>query len=640
MLESIRNHAKGWLAYVIVILISIPFALWGIGDYLGYTKAPSIASVNGEDISEQTFLRFYQQLRTQDPLKAQETDAASETALKKNLLEELIAERLQVQSAQKIGFYISDHFITGRISRESIFQSNGKFSRALFERWLQNNDFTEQSFIKKIKESFLAQQTQNFYHSTAFVTPLELEEFYQRLNQKRDVLYAIISKERFQNKVTLSEEALHAFYEHEQNSKLLSTEEEVALEYLELSALDLPTPQVNDDEVKKHFEENVQLYAPAGQSKIAHLLLLTPNGKITHAVSEKITGIQKRLKQGESFEKLVYEFSEDAATKNKKGILGWFTEEELPPDLAKAAFKLKSPGELSEPVQTSHGVHILKLVDKKTTPAPSFDSLAQRIKSQLEQEKRTALFFEKRDELAEKTYEHPNDLTEAGASLGLTVKTSPFWSQTKPFGIFSIPKLKQAAFSAPVLQEKINSEVIEIEPEHVVVLRIKEHKPSTLKPYDEVKSKIAEELTLQQKSKFAEEFTKTVVQQLNQTAITDHALLENKVGEMGKHLSIEWKKQLNEGRFDAHLAPPIRTAVFDLPAPQYKRVFRSVPLESGDQAIVAILHDTLPLVKEISTAERDQYRQLLEASWGRTGYALFIQDFKSKAKIKRKLENL
>lgn len=640
MLQSIRDRAHGWLAWTIIGIIIIPFALWGIQEYVGGDADVEVASVAGTKISQQDFQRDYEQQRERmRSLLGDNSASLDEANIKQSVLNSLITEQVLHQSTDELGLRISNAQLAGQIQSMPEFQENGQFSKAVFVEQLRRIGLTPEGFEARVRQGLLADQLNAGITSMSLVTQSELDEAIRIKNQQREIGYLILPWENFKKDVAIDEAAVKKYYdEHRKN---LVNPEQLSIEYIELSASDLAKSIKPDDaELRKLYEEQRAGFAVEEQRRASQILIVPAKEADPAALasaSAKADDLYKRLQAKGDFAQLAKENSHDKATAAAGGDLGFVSKGTLDPAVEQALYALK-PGEMSKPVKTPAGLHILKLTEIKPAYTKTFEEVRAALEKDALQRKAQDLFFEKSESLTNLVYENPDTLAIAAKELGLPIKTSGLFSrQGGADEIARHAKVINAAFSDEMLGRGYNSEPIDLGENHLVVLRVKEHKEASERTLEQVHQTISERLLMSAAQAKARAAGVAIQKRLSQG---EDPLV------IAKEYKTAWVKPGLIGREDAGVKnPAIVKAAFALPKPA-KNANKSLPeaggepLPSGDFAVIALysVKEGSPAAMEASA--RLALRRELQRAKAESEYQNFVNELKAETKIVIQQDNL
>ncbi len=628
MLQSIRDRAQGWFAWVIVALISVPFALWGIQEYLGVGAQPVIASINGQDIKERdfenTYHRFRASLREQlgDAYRA---DLFDEAQLREDVLQSMVRDRLISQAADRMGLRIGDSQVRGAIAGIPAFQTNGQFDPAAYERVLRQLGYSEQEFQEQIRQSLLIDQVTSAVTNSELITQHELNELKRLRDQRREISYLLFPAADFMTSDAASEDEIKAYYAANQNRFMLP--ERVQVGYLELKMSQLSESVTPDEEeLRQFYEDRQEEYVTPEQRRASHILItIDGEGEAAEsAARNRALEARKRIQNGETFANVAKELSQDPGSAEQGGDLGFVEPGMMDLSFDKALFAL-AEGEVSEPVRTDFGFHLIKVTEIRKGSKKSFEEVKDALQAAYSSSEAERQFFRYSERLVDLTFEHPDSLEPAAESLGLEIITSGWLSRADANKIPGGNRAISSAFSDEVLVEGNNSELIEVTPDHAMVLRVYAHEEAAARPLDQVRDEIVSILAQQQAAKLAEEKAQSLLPRLRQGESLE---------QLAKEASLKIEKAGMVARGDSRLAPAIAQHLFSMPRPEGDAtVFDGVALPNGDFALIA-----LHRVEDGSLDGMDeQALQSLRASEarakGRDTFEFFVQLLKDTSEV-------
>jgi len=518
MLQAIRERAQGWIAWAIVLLISIPFALWGIQQYLGGGGEPVVAKVGGRKITQRefddSFRRFRMQLRERlGP--SFDISSLDDAKLHEQVLNSMIRSDVILQAAVDMGMRAGNDLIRGAIAGMPAFQVQGRFDRDAYERALRLQGLSPKMFEQQVRSSIVSRELSSGIQGSAFLTAGELRNAQQLRDQQRGLAYVVFRAADFLPTEPVKDADVTGYYRG--HSSEFVSPERVKVAYLELDAKSLgATAKVSDQELQDYFDEHHDDFAAPEQRRARHILIPLAKGASADAVAKaqkKAAEILTRLKAGESFASLAKELSGDPGSAAQGGELGWFERGVMDPAFEKAVFAMK-PGEVKGPVRSAFGLHIIQLEAVRPGEAVDLASVKDKVLAAVRAAKGERMFYDESDGLANLSYEHPDTLEPAAKALGLKVQESGWLQRSGNPGIFASSKVAAAAFSDDVLVQRYNSEPIELGPEHVLVLRVTDHQEESTKPLEKVREQIVEILRHQRAAERAREAGEALLKEL------------------------------------------------------------------------------------------------------------------------------
>jgi len=645
MLQSIREKAQGWLAWVIVVLISIPFALWGIQRYVNPKSKLVVAEVNGVELPLSEFKnKVRQQERRLQAMWKDFDISMMEAQIKQSTLEQMIEQELLVQSAAETGFRISDAMLAQQIHGIEAFQQEGKFSQGLYEMLLESQGMSPALFEMEMRRNMLVDQMRQGIVRSSLLTTYDESEQARFDNQQRHLTYLLIPTHRFDETVTIEESDIENYFK--ENSEKYMTPEKVSIEYVELKQDSLMSEQsVDEDLLQQYYQEHIDSFTTPPEWQARHILIKTKpdftDDEIEKA-KKKVEDLLAKIRAGESFEELAKTHSEDTVSAKKGGDLGWFGEGAMVEPFEQALSTLEVK-EISEPVKTKFGFHIIQLMDAKPKKVQEFAEVREQLEKDFQQEQAEAEFYSVLDEFGNLAYENSDNLDVLANTLNLKKKNSELFDRTgmkTEDSVLSNRQVIEAAFSDQVLNGGYNSEGIEITDKHVVVLRVKEHVPAKPKLLADVKDSIIATLKKEKTRKQTETLGKTILEEIKQGKDPNEVVKTHEL----KWLPAQWI-----GRRDNKLGnAEIAREVFKLGRPEKdKAIYRGMTLNNGDYAVVALLEvkdgeidDSIQPADSDRPNPREQAKEQQQIALGETVFSQFMSSLKSQAEIVQYPDNI
>ncbi|WP_415900838.1 SurA N-terminal domain-containing protein [Neptuniibacter sp. QD48_11] len=625
MLQSIRDNSQGIIAKIIVGLIAVTFALFGVESLVSLTAGSNApATVNGEEISQQDLYQGVQLQRRQ--MLSQMGEDADPSLLDDGLisnmvLEGLIEQSVLVQSAQNQGLTFSDAMIDQLILSTKEFQLDGKFDRAQFEATLRNAGLTPLMYRDIVRKEKVTEQERIAFMLSAFTLPNELNSLNVLQNQTRDLRYFTLPADNVRAEITVSDAQIADYYA--ENSSQFMTEEQVAIEYLllERSALEAGI-EVSNDELQAAYQQLVDTFQAQEQRHSAHIFIEISEQQDDAAAKAKIDAIAERLKAGEVFEELAKSESQDPASAEMGGDLGINEKGVFSTDFEDALYALEK-GAVSEPVRSEFGYHLIKLVDVVESEVPAFAKAEAELRSDLLNQKAEEEYVEQLERLADVSFSS-GDLVEPSEELELEIqKTELFARSGNEDAITSNAKILAVAFDQELINEGLNSTPVELDSGRSVVLRVVEHQLPREKAQDEVADQIRAILVEQQVAAAMTEKANVIVAQLTEGADLATVAEGNEV-----------VAQPAVNRSQRELPQELLTAAFKMVKPQSGSTYAAVDTVDGSKMIIAL--DAIG--QQDIELQEDEIRfmgMMLNNRQGQQDYQDHLAQLKAKAEIEK-----
>lgn len=616
MLQNIRDNSQGWIAKTIIGVIVVLMALTGFDAIIQSTSnSQNAADVNGEKITQSSLNAAVDMQRRQLIQQfGKDFDASllDDKLLRQASLDSLIDRTLLLQGAKEAGMGFSDASLDQLILQTPAFQVDGKFNAARFDQILQQQGMGRMEFRERLKQDVLVSQLQASLAASNFVTDAELENFVRLDKQTRDFASQTIHIDT--KSIDISDDELKAYYDEHKDQYM--SPEQVVVEYVELRKESFfAQAEASDEELQALYQKEIANLAE--QRRAAHILLEVNDKLSDEQAKAKLAEVAERLKQGEDFAKLAEEVSQDPGSASNGGDLGFAGPGVYDPEFEKSLYALKKD-EVSAPVRSSFGWHLIKLLDVQAPEVPSFDSLKAKLEREVKAQQVEQRFVEAAKELEEASFE-ASDLAQPAQELGLQVQTSGAFGREGGEGVAANRQVVQAAFSPEVLEDGANSGAIELDPDTTLVLRVKEHKKPTLLPLEEVSAGIRDTLSRKKASEAAKAEGEALLAQLRDG------------GASGK----DWKVVEAATRSQEGVEPEVLQALFRMAKPEDgKSSFAGLTLNSGDYVVLR-LDGVGQATAELSAEEKTSYRRFLASRAGQQDFAAYREQLKESADIER-----
>ena len=637
MMQAIRDQATGWIAWVIVILISIPFALWGIQEYVNPNPNVPVAEVNGQEISLQYYQQAYQRqrMRLQQMLGANFDPAAlDEERFRRETLERLIRDELLVQVGGDVGLRVSDAQLVVAIQSQEAFRENNVFSQEAYDRWLSSQGFTPGSFEFEFRRGLLTEQLFAGIARSTIVTPGEVERALHRARQKRSYAELRISLEKYRDN-PVSDEAVEAFYRA--NASRFMTPEMVKVAYVRLSRGDISKGMgVDEAEMRSRYETSAASYVEPEQRRARHILVTVAKdaeAEIVDAAKAKADELRKRIQSGEAFEEVAKAESGDPGSAAQGGDLGFFARGVMDPRFEDTVFSMQEGG-TSEPARTDFGFHVIRLEEIRKGKSKSFEQVRDGLRSEIQREKSEQTFFEQAERLANLSFENPDTLEIAAEALGLKIEETDYFSRQGITGaaVAGDPAAVSAAFGTEVLEGGNNSELVELGGDRVLVLRVLDRKSPSKQELSEVRATIASELQ--------SEAARTAVRALG-VALLARLRAGERREDIAAEVGAEWVQRDAVTRGEAGLPGAARQTAFRMPRPTAQQpMYDGVEVGRGDFVLLALLSVEKGELDDSTGEERETLRETLTSELGRQDHDAVTAVLRGKANVLVNEQNL
>ncbi len=632
MLQEIRERAQGWIAWGAVLLISIPFAFWGIQSYIGGGAEPIAATVNGAEITARSLGRRVEETRARLRERlgaAYRPELFEEKALRAQVLEGMIQEQLLLQASHDMGLRASNRELQAAILSNPAFQRDGRFDKATYDRMLELQGTNGPQYEESLRQRIVGTQIQRAVTASEVATDFEMAEAIRLDRQQRRLAYIRLSKANFMDTAPVPEEDIQAWYQAHADSYL--SPERVKLSYLVLDAATLDAGQPVDEEaLRRLYDEEIERFREPEQRRARHILVTLAAGADAAADAEakaRILAIRERLDAGEDFATLARELSQDPGSAPQGGDLGMFGKGVMDPAFEQATFALE-PGTISEPVRSPFGYHLIQVTEIQPETLKPFEMVREQLVTEAARGGAEAIFYDMTERLANLVYENPDSLEPAAQALGLKLQSSDWIGREGGSELLANPKLVAAAFSPEVLSGGVNSDLIEPEAEalQAVVLRVTEHEEAAPKPLDAVRDEIISAIRAQKASAAAQAAAKAMTERLKAGDTLASVAGDYPVSETGLI------------QRDAESVPKeIIDLAFALPRPAAGAAsYDQSPAANGDALVVAVTEVVDGNMANLDDAARTQASRELIQVLGTGYYDRLIKDMETRARVERK----
>jgi peptidyl-prolyl cis-trans isomerase D len=587
MLESIRERSQGGLAAGILGVVILSFVFAGVGSYFNTEVDQTAAKVNGEEINLSTLEQAYQSERAR--LEAQFGQAFAElassdeylTQMREGVLDRLVGEILLNQQAEKLGMRVSDEQIREAILSMQEFQIGGQFNNDRYTAIIRQAGFQPNTFRDYLRNELTRQQLTNALLSSSFALSKETEQILALQQQTRDARFLTIDAKPFAEDVVIEESELKAFYESHLSS--YDTEEQISVAYVELKSEDLvDTIEVSEAQIEEYYQNNINDYQTDEERRASHILF--EFGDDEAAATQQANEVLSKVQAGEDFADLAKQYSADTVSAELGGDLDWFGVGVMDPAFETAAFALENVGDTTDVVTSEFGLHIIQLTDIKPREVVELAEAREDVLNTLKREGASEAFYNLQEQMANTAFELPDELDEVALIAETQIKTTALFSRSNaPQPLSSVIVLNQI-FDEALIEDRVNSDPIEIEDEHILFARVEQHEPERTKTFDEVKGDIEEALSETKAQELAKNWANTLLNSIASNESIDPLLAEK---------SMAWENKEAVGRFAYDMPVEVRTELFKLSAEGESRL-SVVDLSDGNVGLVELLKINQP----------------------------------------------
>ncbi|WNK18830.1 SurA N-terminal domain-containing protein [Halomonas piscis] len=561
MLQNIRDGAKSWAAKIIIGVMVAAMALFGVESLFSvFGKDPEqIAKVNGDTITRQQV-----ELEVQRTMRSGQVPPEQEKALRRDMLDQLITQKLLTQYAEDGGFRVSDDQLDQLIVNLDEFQDQeGSFSAELFRNRLSSAGYTPLAFRNELRADIMRRQLQQGLALSDFTLDAERERLAKLQRQSRSFRYAQLTPANVDVEATPDGEAVQAYYDS--HTELFRRPEQVKLNYVVLDRQDMAdTAEVSEEKLREAWREQND----EADRRISHIMIGFGDERSREDAEAMADEALDDLEAGESFADTAARYSEDTASAENGGDLGEISRGFFGEAFDEAAFSL-GENEVSEPVVMDGALHIIKVthIDR-----PPFDEQRDKLRQMLAARQVEGEFNDRAQQLIDESFA-ADDLQSVADDIGLTVKHSGWVSREGGDGVLSEPGVMDKAFAEDVLEDGYNSDVIELDEDRRLVLRVTDHRDATTLPLAEVRDDVEQRVTAKQREEALAQRAETLIERL----------------ETGKDTDLRWQQADDISRQEETAVPDaVVGAAFRLPRPDEGQATYGHVTTSDGVAIIAL----------------------------------------------------
>lgn len=630
MLQKMREQARGVFGKIIIGSIVLVMAVFGFGALNFFvTSEPAVAKVGDAEILQSELLAQIDRQRRQILASmgpSADPSQIDEAALRENVLSGLIARTLLLEGARQAHMGSPEPVLDDVIIDTPEFQVDGRFDEDRFRLVLSSAGMNPVTFREALGDDLVVNQLSAGIRDTGFATDHEFASMAALMRQERDIAWLLFDPADFRADVSVDEDAVLEYYDtHPADYR---APEQVSVEYVELDRASLAADvTVSDEDIEQAYETEVAAFEGQEQRGAAHILLTTGDDRSEADAIALAQSLSERVEAGESFAELAEEYSDDPGSAAQGGDLGMATRGTFVPEFERALFAMEE-GELSEPVVTEFGVHLIRLGEIARTEAPSLARLRPTLVSRIRQRAAQAKFDELRATLETVAYEAP-DLQEPAQRLGLEVRTAGPLTRAGGEGVFANPAVVDAAFTADVLDSGYNSPVLEAQDGLLVVLRVVDHVPERLQPFEEVAQRVREDLISERARALASAAADAAAEAL-ETGASATAV----AAEAGR----EWTRRDGLQRTERDVPSSIVRESFRLPYPvDDARSVGRTEVASGAIAVVTVTTVRPGDLAALTDAERSQFEQLVRRRVGSSEFEVYRNALRRDLGVSRRI---
>lgn len=629
MLQVFRESIGRYIAIAILALIALTFVFFGID--FSVSQLTFAAKVNGEPISVPEFDRELrrEQNRIQSQLLIELTDDIRRQ-LRRSVIDEMVARELMAQTTAEAGYRVSDQRLLEIMQSDEVFQVGGRFSRDVYLSLLTSEGLTPAGFEAMQRDVYTIGELQGGLLESSFVTPAEFRRRIELYYERREVAYALFAAADYVDQIEVSDEAIAEYYAA--NGDLFMTEESVDIEFIDFDLAGIAaTVEVSEADLRQYYEDEIERYAVSEERRVSHILI-EPDGDDYVEAEAEAEAIVARLDAGEDFAAIAAELSDDAGTSASGGDLGWMGRGVLAGPFEDALFAM-AVGEVRGPVETEFGFHVLKLDEVRAGDQLPFETVRDDLQAELASDRAYSTFIDQANDLANDAFDARDDLQTVAEDYGLPLQTIEGLTRTSmPSQLPNPAAVVAAAFDDRAIATRENSDLIELNDEHVAVIRVAAHNLPEARTLEEVTDEIRAILENENAADLA---TEAAIRYLDALTADDSgdvlALAETLAADSGA----TWNAPAWVVRSSNTAPAAIASLVFNQPRPTdgTPAILRA-PVGTGDQAVVLFTRVEAGVPEDITVEAREEGQAELRALAAEEEFNIYASDAIQRASVR------
>lgn len=629
MLQSLRDKMQGWPAIVVLGVAVFAMSFFGIEGYFSSQAETFVAKVGKREIDQQhyqdTINRIRQQQRAQmgDQFDASVFDKPE---FKQQILDQLISQQLLLQANEDLGMRVSDQSLRDNIASNPAFQVDGQFNADMYRAQLAAAGMTPDMFQNNIRTSLESSLLPDAISGSTIVTQADVDRYLSIKLQRRTFRYFVLPRQTPADSQVTDAQVQDYYKAHQAD---FMNPEQVSLKYIEVNAADLKseTAQPTDQELKKRYQDEIARFGLPEQREVSHILVNVPKNASPDQQKAALAKAEKIAAQAtpENFAKLAQQDSDDIGSKLAGGDLGWLQKGVTNPAFESAMFALQK-GQISKPVLSDEGYHIIYLRDLRTGQTKSFEEVRDQLLKEATSADHDRAYNDAAGKMTDLTSQNPGSLEPAAQALQLQIKEAPLFSRSGGEGVAANPKVIAAAFSNDVLTSGNNSSLVDLGKTDSVVLRVDKHVPASPKPIAEVHDAITQKILDERIAAVAQDKANVLVQRLGKGE--DIATLAQ-----AEHADVQTVNQAQRVQQGVPQALLDKAFVTPHPSADGKPQFADVALDHGSYAVLGVDKvEGADLSKLTEDDRRQLYRQMMQA-YGGVETQGFVDMLKANTKV-------
>jgi peptidyl-prolyl cis-trans isomerase D len=627
MLQAMRNKMHGWPSIIVLGLAVLAMSLFGMESYFMSNDDAFVAKVGKHEIDQRAYQDRVNQLRQQAAEQQGEqfdSSAFERNETKLRILDGMIDEQLLLQANTDWGLRVSDQAMRDYIASIPAFQVNGQFDATSYRAWLTSQYKTPEMFENEIRASLATQLLPAAINASTSTSDAQLDSFLKLLSQRRDLRYFQLPRPALENN-TVSDAEIEAWYKAHQADYM--NPEQVSVKYVEVVGADLPlAAEPSDEELRKRYANEKQRFVQPEQRLVSHILINVPANATPEQQKAALAKAEKIAAEANpgDFAKLAEQDSQDLGSRRLGGDLGWLEKGVTNEAFDSALFAMQK-GQISKPVLSSDGYHIIWLRDIRSGESKPFEEVRDQLVKEATTAERDRTYNDVAGKMSDNTYQNPTSLEPASVALKLPIKTTALFTRKGGEGVAANPKVVAAAFSDDVLVQGNNSGLIDLGNNHSVVIHVDQHVPAAAKPLAEVRADVRQKILDARVAAIEKKQADEALARLRKGESMD---------EVAKSLGASITTA-NEVERRAQMPAPLLTQAFLLPHPTAgKPQYAAVDMQDGSYVLLAVDKVQDGDLSKIPPEQRESLRQQMAQAYGYEATRELIDQLKAKTKIK------
>ena len=622
MLQAIREKFTGWIAALIIGAISVALVI----SFGNMNQTPLeedvVITVNDKEITLIDYREEYtNQLLQFQEVFGDEIPESLEFTIQESATENLIMKTLLKDYVDAQGYRVSPEFVAELITGNPNFQLGEGFNRQNYEAILTSQGISQSKYENDLRIQLQIDQLRRALIESSFITPSEFRKFVELQMEERSGQFLLIPSSNYANQVNLDNEEVNAFYSGNANSFM--TEEEIDVEYLSIKIEDIAQDiEVSKSDVEQYYKENIDRFRSNEERKSSHILISFDDEVIDDAALEQIMSIEERIKAGESFESLAQEFSDDGGSAANGGDLGWAEPGLFVPEFDQVLFALEI-GDISDPVKTQFGYHIIRLDDLKEGRKKEFTEIEEELTkefSKLLAENQLYDLAEQLDDLALQAF---NELDSVADELALDLNQVSAITRNGSSFLNQEPELIDILFSPSSVEQFENTPVYEFN-DSIIVARVIGHRLPEIKSLSDVEDEIRSLLIAQKSIEIANEEATKMLKDLS-TGVT--------ITELSDLNTLELKAFDEIRRNDDALPRGVMDALFSTLKANIDNNYFTTVTVGEDVYLFEVLRINPGKLDDFNDQERDAGKIALAEQLGSNELASFAKQLRENAVV-------